>query len=403
MVTRRQAQLRLAGAFWLADPDLQALMAVLDGQGRRTRAVGGVVRDTLLAIERGPTDLDLATELVPAEVVQRAEKAGFAAYPTGIEHGTVTIKAGRLLAEVTTLREDIRTDGRHAVVRFGTDWHRDASRRDFTLNALYAELDGQIFDPLSGLSDCLAGRVRFIGDPDQRIAEDRLRVFRFFRFCASHGGQHFDPAGLAACTRAAGTLSLLSAERVGGEMLRMLALPQVAATLAKMHDAGILMLRADMLPALARYEHLAAVPRVEARLALLTFDEETEAVQARWRLSNALVRSMGEIQQAARLCLEQRFKEAAFHFGGSLPDGLAVAGAMADWPKVLLKERLAGIRPVPPFPLRGADLISHGSRPGPSLGAEFRRLQQLWIESNFTLSAEQLIEETRSRLGEDSA
>ena len=138
--------------------------------------------------------------------MSRASKAGLGAYPTGIEHGTVTLKSGSLVAEVTTLREDIETDGRRAVVKFGTDWTRDAERRDFTMNALYANADGELFDPLSGLADCLAGRVRFIGDPDMRIEEDRLRVYRFYRFSASHGGQKLDRDGHAACKRAVALL-----------------------------------------------------------------------------------------------------------------------------------------------------------------------------------------------------
>ena len=144
----------------------------------------------------------------------------------------MTLRVGDLVAEVTTLREDVETDGRHAVVKFGTDWVRDAERRDFTLNALYVGMDGELFDPLGGADDCLAGIVRFIGDADQRIAEDRLRVYRFFRFSASHGQEQFDAEGLAAAVRAAGTLGELSAERVGAEMMRMLALPKVATNIA---------------------------------------------------------------------------------------------------------------------------------------------------------------------------
>src|SRR5690606_8946166 len=149
-------------------------------------------------------------ELLPHEVALLAERAGATIHPTGIEHGTVTVRLGTLVAEVTTLREDVETDGRRAVVKFGTDWVRDANRRDFTLNALYADLDGTLFDPLSGVDDCIAGRVRFIGDPDQRIAEDRLRVYRFFRFSASHGGEKFDDAGIEACRAWAGRLDTVS-------------------------------------------------------------------------------------------------------------------------------------------------------------------------------------------------
>src|SRR5690606_29914829 len=191
-------------AEWLQREETQTLMRLLAGETGRTRAVGGIVRDTLLDRPRENTDIDLATELLPHEVTLRAERGGAIVHPTGIEHGTMTVRLGALVAEVTTLREDVETDGRRAVVRFGQDWARDAGRRDFTLNALYAGIEGDLFDPLHGLADCIAGRVRFIGDPVRRIEEDRLRVYRFFRFSASHGGEQFDPEGLAACASFAG-------------------------------------------------------------------------------------------------------------------------------------------------------------------------------------------------------
>ena len=203
MVGRGQIERRLKSAPWLANPDTQAIFSLLDGEGERTRAVGGIVRDTLLGMARDNAEIDFATELEPDEVMARAARVGVASYPTGIAHGTVTLRLNSLVAEVTTLREDLETDGRHAVVRFGTDWKRDAERRDFTINALYADTFGSLFDPLGGSGDLTEPHIRFIGDPDQRIEEDRLRVYRFFRFSASHGGERFDNAGLAAVERAA--------------------------------------------------------------------------------------------------------------------------------------------------------------------------------------------------------
>ncbi|HEX4016097.1 MAG TPA: hypothetical protein VHX15_05110, partial [Frankiaceae bacterium] len=222
----KMAQDRLTNAEWRMRPETRRIFSLLDGAAGRTRAVGGIVRDTLLDRQRDDAEIDFATELLPDEVMQRAGEAGIGVYPTGIEHGTVTLRLGEFAAEVTTLRQDVATDGRHAKVRFGTDWVRDAERRDFTLNALYVGSDGALFDPLHGLDDCLAGRVRFIGDADRRIAEDRLRVYRFFRFSASLGGERFDDEGLTAVGRAANDLGDLSAERVGGEMRRMLELPK---------------------------------------------------------------------------------------------------------------------------------------------------------------------------------
>ena len=201
---------RISDAEWLSRPAVQAIFAALDGPDGRTRAVGGVVRDSLIGRIREHADIDMATEFLPVTVMQRAKAAGIAAYPTGIEHGTVTLRLDETTVEVTTLRQDVVTDGRHAQVQFGTDWVADAERRDFTLNALYCDADGRLFDPLGGAGDLLNGRVRFIGDAARRIAEDGLRVYRFFRFSASHGGEQFDAEGLAACRDAADDLEHIS-------------------------------------------------------------------------------------------------------------------------------------------------------------------------------------------------
>ena len=183
----------------LKQPPLRAVFDALDGEGRATRIVGGAVRDALLG--RDVTDADLATVLLPADVIARAEAAGLKTVPTGIEHGTVTVVSGGRPFEVTTLRRDIETDGRHAVVRYSTDWKEDASRRDFTMNALYCDMSGEVFDPLGGLADLRASRVRFIGRAEDRIREDYLRILRFFRFFAWYGEGRPDPDGLRACAR----------------------------------------------------------------------------------------------------------------------------------------------------------------------------------------------------------
>lgn len=388
---------RLRDAPWRQDADLQAVLAVLDGSERRTRIVGGVVRDTLLG--RGPagTDIDLATELLPNEVVARAESAGIAFYPTGIAHGTVTLRRGALVTEVTTLREDVETDGRHALVRFGTDWNRDAARRDFTLNALYADADGTLFDPLGGLNDCLERRVRFIGDADARIAEDRLRVFRFFRFSASHGDEQFDTAGQAACARAAGTLDALSAERVGAEMCRMLALPRVARTLTAMDESRVLALPPGVIEQLHRYE--AHAPSLSGRLALLVGAEGAETVQTKWRLSNALVETAQRVLDGARLLKNgldtgRGPDEAQYRFFDVIHDAVEVAIALTADPEA---EALRGHRfeTPPAFPLGGADLIAQGMAAGPDIGRELARLEREWIESGFALDRADLL----ARLG----
>ncbi len=385
---------RLKDAAWLAQPEVQRLFALLDGAQGSTRAVGGVVRDTLLDVLREAPEIDFATTLTPTEVSRRAGEAGIAVYPTGIEHGTVTLGLGDTTIEVTTLREDVETDGRHAVVRFGTDWARDAERRDFTLNALYCGMDGTLFDPLGGAEDCLAGRIRFIGDPDRRIAEDRLRVYRFFRFSTSHGRQEFDAEGLAAVTRAAGTLGELSAERVGSEMRRMLGLPKMASTLSEMVEAGVLDLPLALVEQLAAYERHVRKANFGARLALLVAGVGAETLKRRWRLSNDDIGLAETIIAAAKLLSDFHLNEAAYRYPAALADAVEVAATLKGWTeagKAAVVDRLEGLE-VPRFPLGGGVLIEHGMKPGPALGAELERLEKLWIASDFRLDREALIQ-----------
>ena len=385
---------RLKSATWLFRDDTQQLLDVLDGNAGRTRAVGGVVRDTLLERPREHADIDFATELLPREVSLRIEGAGGTVYPTGIEHGTVTLRLGALVAEVTTLREDVETDGRRAVVRFGTDWARDAGRRDFTLNALYADADGELFDPLGGLDDCIAGRIRFIGDPRRRIEEDRLRVYRFFRFSASHGGERYDPEGLAACAAWAGKLDTVSAERVGGEFRRMLSLPRVANTFGMMTEAGILTLSEETIRLLQVYERRARRPDASARLALIMAETGNRQLKELWRLSNDDVESAQAILTVAELARDFRLNEAAYRHPAALADGVEIAAVIAGWTdagRSAVMEELQSLD-VPRFPVRGEDLVRLGLKPGKALGNELERLEQLWIESGFTLNRAELLE-----------
>lgn len=384
---------RLKRAEWLMRPETQRILALLDGASGRTRVVGGIVRDTLLELPRENSDIDMATELRPEEVTLRAERARIAVYPTGIEHGTVTLRFEALTAEVTTLREDVETDGRRAVVRFGTDWRRDAMRRDFTMNALYAGMDARLFDPLHGLDDCLARKVRFIGDAAQRIAEDRLRVYRFFRFSASHAGEQFDAAGLAACTAAAGTLELLAAERVGAEMRRMLALPRVANTLKAMREAGILQIPEAAVRLLHGYERRVRKPEYGARLAILVSELGADPLQRMWRLSNDDIGTAEAILAASRLISEFQLNEAAYRHPGALADAIDVAATLSNWGdagKLAVIEQLQRLD-VPKFPLGGNDLIGIGIVPGRALGLELERLEHAWIESGFALDRQALL------------
>lgn len=380
----------LVEAEWRLRPEVQAIFAALDGHRRRTRAVGGVVRDTIMGRSHSG-DIDMATELLPEEVMERARAAGIAAHPTGIEHGTVTLTLGETLAEVTTLRRDVETDGRRAVVAFGTDWVEDASRRDFTLNALYCAADGTLYDPLGGVEDARNGIVRFIGDPADRIAEDGLRVYRFFRLSASHGHERLDPEGLTACAAAVGHLAHLSRERVGSEMLRMLALPKVALTLAVMSEIRLLPLDDAIQRALVAYESIGGQSAI-ARLALIG-GADLDALQVAWRLSKEMVTSARAILRAAELLADYRIGEAAYRHGEKAVEGLAVAAALNQWGPARLAEaaRLLGATVVPPFPVTGHDLAGLGIAPGPALGQELARLEQAWIGSGFALGKGELL------------
>ena len=388
------AEGRLRNAAWLQREETQAIFALLDGASGQTRAVGGMVRDTLLDRHRDNPDVDFATVLLPAEVIRRAEAAGIAAYPTGIEHGTITLRVNDLVAEVTTLRRDVETDGRHAQVVFGTDWTEDARRRDFTLNALYAQPDGTLFDPLDGLGDCLAGKIRFIGAAGRRIAEDGLRVFRFFRFSASHGGESFDAEGLAACAAAVGHLDHLSAERIGAEMTRMLSLPHVATTLRTMTGIGLEPIDEATLAMLKAYERQSAKPQFHGRLALVLGQQAPETIQRRWRLANADIDAALATKAASNLLREFKINAAVYRYSAYLSAAIDVAAVTAGWGeagKLAVTEQVLAVEP-PKFPIGGRDLIDLGMSPGPALGKALEQLEHDWVESGFTLDRRALLE-----------
>lgn len=382
---------RIENAEWLTRPEVQTIFATLGGAEGRTRAVGGIVRDSLLGRVRDDTDIDMATELLPIVVMQRAKAAGIAAYPTGIDHGTITLRLNDTSVEVTTLRQDVATDGRHAEVAFGTDWIVDAERRDFTINALYCFADATLFDPLGGAGDLVNGRVRFIGDAARRIAEDGLRVYRFFRFSASHGGEHFDADGLSACQNAADSLEHLSRERVGSEMLRLLGLPKIVRTLAAMDGIGLLHVSEAALRALQAYEKLGGGD-ADARLAIL-HAHGFDRMQERWRLSNTQAERAARIGSASVLLARDQTGWAAYRFGEDAVEGLAVAAALNNWPRDRLMEaaRELGRLRVAPLPVTGKDLIARGMQPGPEIGSVLAMLEKQWVESDFTLDPESLL------------
>lgn len=389
----KSALQRLREAPWLHEAATQRVFRLLEGEKRKTRIVGGVIRDTLISHERAATEIDFATELPPDEVMRRAGEAGIAAYPTGIEHGTVTLKLGGRVAEVTTLREDMETDGRHAVVRFGWDWTRDAERRDFTMNALYCDFEGELFDPINGAEDCLNGVVRFIGKASRRIAEDQLRVYRFFRFSASHGNEQFDEDGIAAITEAAREIRGISAERIGAEMRRMIELPRVARTFGKMSETGVMPLPSDLVARLGTYERRAHKPNSVGRLAVLVQALGSRGLKQRWRMSNEEISAAESVLITAQLLIDFHINEAVYRFPAFLSDAVEVAATFAGWTeagKSAVVQHLTTID-VPRFPISGGDLMQRGMKPGPKIGAELDRLEKKWIQSGFTLDRNALL------------
>jgi len=374
-------------AEWLGRPSLRSVISALGGPAY---LVGGCVRNTLLG--QPVADVDIATPILPDEVSRRLEAAGLKAVPTGIEHGTVTAVAGGHGYEITTFRADVATDGRRATVRFADDIAEDAARRDFTMNAIYARPDGEVVDPLGGLPDLLAGRVRFIGDPHDRIREDYLRILRFFRFTAWYGREGIEPEGLAACAELAEGMSGLAHERIGAEMKKLLAAPDPAPAVAAMAASGVL---ARCLPGadpalLAPLVHLEGEAGVEAdwlaRLAALGGANTGEAL----RLSRTEAKSLATINAlvadpaapaVAAQAMGARATRAAALLRAAAGDAAALTALGPEIARGLAAE----------FPLVAADLMAVGYKPGPALGAALEAARTRWIASDFSLDKAALL------------
>jgi poly(A) polymerase len=368
----------LPDARWTYRKDLARLIEAL-GPGN-ARYVGGAVRDTLLGLE--VKDIDMATVLPPDDVMTRLRKAKIGAVPTGIAHGTVTAILGQGPVEITTLRHDVTTDGRRATVAFATDWREDAARRDFTINALYADpATGEIFDWFGGLDDLAERRVRFIRDPRERIREDHLRILRYFRFQARFGSQPADVESESACAELSATLKGLSRERIGMELLNLLSLPDPAPTVARMEQLGVL---AVILPeaspeALARLvisEHTQDTPpdAIRRLAALLPADVPlAEQIAARFRLSGAQKKRLATA--AARDGQPGDARALAYRLGVvSALDRLLIAAADAS--------ALAGWQ-VPLLPIKGGDVVAHGVKAGPEVARTLRAVESRWIAEGF--------------------
>ena len=400
---------RITDAPWLERPETQAVFAAISRERHVTRAVGGCVRNALMGVP--VTDVDIATTAVPETVMRLAEAAGLKPVPTGLSHGTVTIVSGHVPYEVTTLRHDVETDGRHAKVAFTDDWAADASRRDFTMNALYCGADGTVFDPLGGYADLAARRVRFIGDPRERIREDRLRILRFFRFNATYGEGAFDREGLTASIRERDGLAQLSPERVHSEVSRLLAARNAAVAIETMQDWGLLTQVLGGVPYLPAFKCLVAIectagrpPDATLRLATLAvrLPEDALRLAMRFRLSNAerdtllmlaaiapcLQGGLPELKAALyRLGPERYRMRALFQWailGGSADDPAwrAVAGLPDRWQS-------------PPFPVAGRHLVALGVPHGPEVGRLLKVLEGWWLEGGFSADRDQLLARAR--------
>jgi poly(A) polymerase len=369
----------LPDAAWRHRAGLTRLAEVLGADHGEARFVGGAVRDTLLGLDAH--DIDLATVHAPDEVVRRLEAAGIKAVPTGIAHGTVTAVSSGAVVEVTTLRRDVSTDGRHAVVAYTDNWREDAARRDFTINALYADpSSGRVYDWFDGLADLSAGRVRFIGDPYSRIAEDHLRILRFFRFHARFGDV-VDSDGLAACVARANDLMALSRERVAAELTKLLVARSAVDVVTLMEAEGIFRPIVPEIDAsgVERLRTLAArerdggvAPDAIRRLAALLPNDAAESVGARLKLSNA---DRKRLILATAGAGDEGVRGLAYRCGIDIAlDRLLLAGADVS----ALDEWVA-----PRLPIGGGDLVARGLSKGPLVAQTLKRIESRWIAEAF--------------------
>ena len=398
----------LPKADWLTSEPTRAVMAALEkAKPRGSRFVGGCVRNTLMG--RPVDDIDIATQLKPDEVITALEAAEIRALPTGIEHGTITAIVDHVPFEITSLRRDVETDGRRAVVAFTEDWAEDAARRDFRLNALYAEPNGALHDPTGGgLDDAADGRVVFIGDADERLREDYLRILRFFRFNAWYGAE-IDAAGLAACARQKEGLGRIAAERIWKELKKLLAAPDPTVSVAAMRTSGVL---DHILPETREEIDLQGLIDLEQQV-----DERPDPLRRLMRMVSRRPDTAVILARQLKWSNDEQGRFAAWGSASLDPTMFADTAAtrraiyqtgqatVIDW---ALSEghddivrMVKAADPLPHFPLRGQDLVAAGLKPGPHIGAWLSDLENWWIESDFKASRIDVLEEFEARLKRD--
>jgi len=386
----------IVNADWLRQSCTQTVFRMLAAGGHAARAVGGAVRNSLLGVP--VDDIDIATTAEPEAVMQLAIDAGLRVVATGLAHGTVTVISDGTHYEVTTLREDIATYGRHADVAFTADWRADASRRDFTINALYCEADGTLFDPLGGLADLEARRVRFIGDPHLRIKEDYLRILRFFRFFAQYGAGEPEGPDLLACIQERHGLRQLSRERIRQEIVKLVCAPRTRDAVSAMHAHGLLTELLPVAPVPATFERMIALDQeadAALRLAALCVQagEDVERLADHLRLSNAERRTLATYAETIRFRSlfpgEETQRILLYRHGSTRYRQFITALCARSFAgcdaAMLASARTLPDRWAPPvFPLSGADVIAAGIPSGPAVGEILGMIENEWIASGFS-------------------
>jgi len=390
---------------FMAEPDVARVMTILGA--KTARFVGGAVRDALLG--RPVTDIDVATTLSPGAVMAQLGKAGVATIPTGLDHGTVSVRLRHRTVEITTLRRDLETDGRHARVTAIDDWDEDARRRDFTINALYLDQAGKLYDPVGGLDDLRAGRVRFIGNAEARIGEDGLRLLRFYRFFAHYGTGEADRDARAACRKLAARVTRLSAERVRTEFMKLLSAPNPVPALQAMAADGVL---AMILPEAIRFDRLARMIAVEPapdalrRLAALVAVDKPGATALAKRLNLTKdERSRLEALTAPALAIdpgasETQQRRALFRLGrATYRDLVLLSGDVAQAPRLLA---LAETWAIPVFPLKGGDVVALGVAAGPDISRWLAAIEDWWEHHDYSPDRDCCLAELQRRLAEQA-
>ena len=384
----------LSRARWLKEPSLQRVFALVAGAGGEARVAGGAVRNALLGEPIG--DIDIATTLQPPDVMAAFKAAGLSVHPTGIEHGTVTVVVDHKPYEITTLRRDVKTDGRRAVVAFTDDWKEDALRRDFTINALYCDAAGKIHDYVDGYADIQRKRIIFVGAPQARIKEDNLRILRFFRFFAAYEKMTADSASLAACVRLKKGLLELSAERIAREMFKLLVGPKAVPVLKLMAKHNVLKLIVSHTDEFRVISRLPPDPLLRSYV----LAKKPESLREAWRLSNNQARRIESLLQGTTLTpkLRENEQQKLLYAMGSEAwrDSVYLAWAKSRasqtdqvWQKML---KLPSRWVPPSFPVTGRDLLDFGFPSGPDLGRELKRLEDYWTGTDFKSTKEELLE-----------